>query len=174
MNFKYQISFFAFIAMMMFFIGCKEDSISKEKVSYIEPAFSAWGKLLQAYIIENDAIGDCEAIEYTPPEAENPNNFSQTRDFSFVCGTEKKENFGIAYLYAKSKDKIGNCPDETIFAIEFNTEKGSFNVSTSPEKTCSLFENIVKNLNKTFSNLKYEGVKFEAKSKAFDREIQHF
>lgn len=155
--------------MAIVFTGCKEESLDKgksldkEKVSYIEPAFSTWAKLLQVYIMENNAIGDCETIGYTPPGAENPSNFSKTRGFLFVCGAEKKENNNIAYLQASSENIISGCPTVTKFTIEFDTEKGSFNVSTSPEKTCSLFENIVNNLNKTFSNLKYEGVKFEAK-----------
>jgi hypothetical protein len=150
----------AFIAMTMVFIGCKEESSPKgkvsykKKVSYINNAFYGWSQALQAYIKKNNTIGDCKAIGYILPEAEDSSNYSQTEDFSFICGAKKSE----AFLYARSRDDIGDyCHMGNIFKIEFNTEEGAFNVHIP--SGCTLFEEVANNLNKTFFDLKYEGVK---------------
>lgn len=151
--------------MAMVFIGCEEDSLSKEKVSLIEPAFRTWSKLLEAYILEHNSIEDCKTIGFKPPGTENLSNSGETEDFLFLCGVEKGENSSSALLFAKSKNQIGNCPYGSTFKIEFDTKKGSFNVSVSPEKTCTLFEKIVTNLNKSLSDIKYEKVEFKEKPK---------
>jgi len=101
----------------------------KDKISELQPTLGTWAKLQQAYVIEFNKAGDCKEIGFTLPKSTN---------FSYECG-KKGKGKNIAFLQAKTKNNIGDCPAGATFEAKFDSQKGYFETSLEPIKTACVF-----------------------------------
>jgi hypothetical protein len=116
----------------------------------VTPAASTWSKMLEAYIMGKNTVGDCKAIGY---------QLRQSEYFSYECGVRKSPKFSTAFFYIKNKNTISNCLAGSTLKIEFNTIKGTFDVFAPPATTCPSLESAAGKVKLDVSRVKYQKLK---------------
>ena len=107
---------------------------AREKISEIQSTYEAWSKLLQDYNKKTGKVGDCKTIGFE----QLSNNSDQTASFSYECGVR---DGNVAYLEARNKSRIGNCPESSKYGMKFDNNKGYFeNYSLPVNNACIFFE----------------------------------
>jgi formylglycine-generating enzyme required for sulfatase activity len=101
----------------------------------VNSAYAQWLEIAGNYVLKTGTVGDCKTVGFK----QFSNNQGETPNFSFECGVEEDGN--IAFLIAKSKSKVGGCPEKSTFRAEFDIRKNYLEFFPFPiTEACTFFE----------------------------------
>jgi len=96
-----------YLILILIFVAISMGGAPKAMAQEVGLAASTWSKLQQVYILENERIGNCQKIGYTPPNSEF---------FTYQCGIEGS----YAVLAISNKVNLGDCKAGNVWAVAMN------------------------------------------------------